>query len=66
MEVVADSVQFLESKRERSNRANDVTPYDYQEPSNNQTGNYANDVNVEADPFADFGDSVSISDDFLD
>ena len=66
MEVVADSVQFLESKGQRSNRTNDVSPYDYQQPSNNQTGNYTNDVNVEDDPFADFGDSVSISDDFLD
>ena len=66
MEVVADSVQFLESKGQRSNRASEASPYDYQQPSNNQTGSYTNDVNVEDDPFADFGDSVSISDDFLD
>ncbi|MBS7020895.1 MAG: single-stranded DNA-binding protein [Firmicutes bacterium] len=64
MEVVADSVQFLESKTQR--RTNDASPYDYQSNSSNQTGSYTNDVNVEDDPFADFGDSVSISDDFLD
>lgn len=65
-EVVADSVQFLESKGQsqaRTNNANNnsynqTTPYDYQEPTNN--------VSVENDPFADFGDSVSIDDDFLD
>ena len=28
--------------------------------------NNAPDINVENDPFADFGDSVSIDDDFLD
>ena len=66
MEVVADSVQFLESKAQRGNRVNEASPYDYQQPSSTQTGNYTNDVNVEDDPFADFGDSVSISDDFLD
>lgn len=64
MEVVADSVQFLESKGQR--RTNDASPYDYQASPSNQTGSYKNDVNVEDDPFADFGDSVSISDDFLD
>ena len=39
------------------------SPYDYQNDTN-----YANtpDVNVENDPFADFGDSVSIDDNFLD
>lgn len=64
MDVVADSVQFLESRGQAQNRSNyssnnNVTPYDYQEtPSNN--------VNVEDDPFADFGDSVSIDDNFLD
>lgn len=65
-EVVADSVQFLESKGQSQARANNTnnnsynqtTPYDYQEPTNN--------VSVENDPFADFGDSVSIDDDFLD
>lgn len=63
-EVVADSVQFLESKAQRSsnqtttNNEATTTPYDYQEPKN--------EVNVNNDPFADFGDSVSIDDNFLD
>ena len=58
-DVVADNVQFLDSKRQNS--ANNETPYDYQdapEPSN--------DVNIDEDPFADFGDNVSIDDNFLD
>lgn len=59
-DVVADSVQFLESKSQSQNRSNDVTPYDYQGdvPTNN--------VSVDEDPFADFGDSVSIDENFLD
>ena len=61
MDVVADSVQFLESKQQSQKRSQDVSPYDYQnEPT--QT----NDVNVDTDPFADFGDSVSIDDNFLE
>ena len=62
-DVVVDQFHFIESKAQReasSNNSNnnDVTPYDYAEPTN--------DVNVENDPFADFGDSVSIDDNFLD
>lgn len=62
-DVVADQVNFLETRAQRSSnggsQANDVTPYDYQNsPTNN--------VNVDNDPFADFGDSVSIDDNFLD
>ena len=65
MDVVADSVQFLESKSQSQNRQNSsynepsVTPYDYQDMP-------MNDVSVDNDPFADFGDSVSIDDSFLD
>lgn len=62
-DVAADNVQFLESKSQSQNReasmSNDnPTPYDFQTPSN--------DVNIENDPFADFGDSVSLDDNFLD
>ncbi len=57
MDVQADNVRFLESKSQSQNRAS-ATPYDFQQPSN--------DVNVDNDPFADFGDSVSIDDNFLD
>lgn len=59
MEVVADSVQFLESKAQSQSRSQSApSPYDYQAP--------ANDVSIADDPFADFGDSVSIDDNFLD
>lgn len=64
VEVVADSVQFLESKGTRnqvsSNGDSNVSPYDYQ----NNSG--SNNISVADDPFADFGDSVTIDDDFLD
>ncbi len=62
LDVVADNVQFLESKSQAQSRQNSnqsVTPYDYQDIP-------MNDVNVDNDPFADFGDSVSIDDSFLD
>jgi len=59
MEVVADSVQFLESKSQSQSRSqSNPSPYDYQAPTN--------DIDVADDPFADFGDSVSIDDNFLD
>lgn len=56
-EVVVDQVYFIDSKNS-SNASSDVSPYDYQDTSSS--------VNVENDPFADFGDSVSIDDSFLD
>ncbi len=60
MEVVADSVQFLESKSQRQEQANSgVSPYDYQDA-------VTNNVSVENDPFGDLGDSVTIDDNFLD
>lgn len=60
MDVQVDNVRFLESRAQAQGRANNVstTPYDFQQPSN--------DVNIDNDPFADFGDSVSIDDNFLD
>lgn len=63
-DVVADSVQFLESKSQTQNRvvnSPEPSPYDYQ-----QSSSPMNDINVDSDPFADFGDSVSIDDNFLD
>ena len=65
LEVVADAVQFLESKAQSQARSQNVSndpasPYDY------QGGNSSNNVSVDNDPFADFGDSVSIDDNFLD
>ena len=61
IEVICDSVQFLESKAQSQNRSQSnmgPSPYDYQVTTN--------DVDVADDPFADFGDSVSIDDNFLD
>ena len=63
MDVVGDNVQFLESKSQSQNRTSSSSDnsYDYQpsEPS------YPT-MDVANDPFADFGDSVSIDDNFLD
>ena len=56
-EVVVDQVHFIDSRNAGGNTASDVSPYDYQD---------TNTVNVENDPFADFGESVSIDDSFLD
>ncbi len=60
VDVVADSVQFLDSRRTQTSSSNEPSPYDYQNvtPTNN--------VNVDNDPFADFGDNVSIDDNFLE
>ena len=60
-DVVADNVQFLDSRRQTEAR-NNTTPYDYQDAPAAPT----NDVNVDDDPFADFGDNVSIDDNFLE
>lgn len=67
-DVVADSVEFLESKSQRqsntyntnSDYADNISPYDY------QSGATTPSISVDNDPFADFGDSVSIDDNFLD
>jgi len=61
VDVQADSVQFLESKNQTQARqsSSDSNPYDYQDmPSN--------DVDLADDPYAEYGDSVSIDDNFLD
>lgn len=58
-DVALDNFEFVESKKSQQSSMDEMTPYDYQqEPSNS--------VNVENDPFAEFGDSVSIDDNFLD
>ena len=61
VDVALDSFEFVESKaaREQSSSSNS-TPYDYQD------SNITPEVNVENDPFAEFGDSVSIDDNFLE
>lgn len=60
IDVVADNVQFLESKGQRpDDSVSGPTPYDYQDT-------VTNNVNVENDPFGDLGDNVTIDDNFLD
>lgn len=60
-DVVADNVQFLESKGQSQARSNNASANSFE-----FSDAPVNDVNIENDPFADFGDSVSIDDDFLD
>ena len=62
VEVALDNFEFVESKsaREASSNNYEPTPYDYQD-SKSEGG-----VNIEDDPFAEFGDSVSIDDNFLE
>ena len=58
-DVVADNVQFLESKAQSQNRTeSDVTPSDF---AFNNNSTQTTDMSEEV--FADFGDSVEISDD---
>ena len=68
-EVVAQNVQFLDSRSASDNSAsytqvaptntNNVSPYDFDNNNNMET------VNVESDPFASFGSSVDLSDNDL-
>ena len=59
VDVALDNFEFVESKSARAAEA-EATPYDFEEnvPSEG--------VNVDSDPFAEFGDSVSIDDNFLE
>ena len=63
-EVVASNVQFLESKNSQSNNSNN-NPFD--NFSTNSTNNtpQMETVDVETDPFANFGKTVDLSDDDL-
>ncbi len=63
-DVVADNIQFLETRKQSEARGESATPYDFEgAPAPAETNN---DVNIEDDPFADFGDNVAIDDNFLD
>ena len=61
-DVVADSVQFLESKAQSQTRQSsddNMTPADFvNEPMNN-----SNETDMSDEVFANFGDSIEISDD---
>jgi len=58
VDVALDNFEFVESKAARESSSTAATPYDYQDSMP--------EVNVENDPFAEFGDSVSIDDNFLE
>lgn len=62
-EVVADNVQFLDSKGSRNasvpTSAPEPTPYDFASQPEPKT------TDVKNDPFADFGNNIEISDDDL-
>ena len=61
VDVALDNFEFVESKATREQSTSGApTPYDYQDSIPR------NEVNVENDPFAEFGDSVSIDDNFLE
>lgn len=59
MDVALDNFEFVEGKNKSTSSDNmdysDPSPYDFQDS-----------VSVENDPFAEYGDSVSIDDNFLD
>ncbi len=64
-EIVAENVQFLDSKNSRNandggnNNNNNPSPYDFKNEQPSQT------TDVSSNPFADFGSSIEISDDEL-
>lgn len=63
-DVVADNVQFLGTRNN-----NESTPYDYQDmPAPEEPSFQAENtsVDVSSDPFSDFGDNVTIDDNFLE
>ena len=70
-DVALENFEFVESKNARAQSSSnsnydyvpEPTPYDYQ---TNNTNNNQNSVDVANDPFAEFGDSVTIDDNFLD
>lgn len=64
-DIVGDNVQFLESRGSRGSQ-DQSSPYDYQ-PDPVYTGPSTPNVDINNDdPFAEFGDSVSIDDNFLE
>jgi single-strand DNA-binding protein len=64
-EVFVDNFDFIDSKNSRNSAPVPDSPYDYQQPSP-ATAPSNNSVDVTNDPFAEFGDNVSIDEDFLD
>lgn len=61
-EVVADRVQFLDSRNSGNTVSNDVSE-DNVSPADFQDNSPISETNVSDDVFADFGSSIEISDD---
>lgn len=59
-DVVADNVQFLESKSQSQSREDNVTPSDF---ANDNIESAPATTDTSEEVFADFGDSIEISDD---
>ncbi|MDD3187445.1 MAG: single-stranded DNA-binding protein [Bacilli bacterium] len=61
VEVAADSVEFLDTRAESQARTQNQgpTPYDYQ-------GKETNTVDVDSNPFAEYGEEITIDDNFLE
>jgi len=67
-EVVADNVQFLDTKasREQRSQTQNVNPYDFaQDLGNNESVSPAPTNDLQNDPFKDFGEEIKIEDDDL-
>ena len=60
-DVAADNVEFLDTRSQNQARqeSSGVSPYDYQDMP-------APSVDVSSNPFADFGEEVTIDDNFLE
>ena len=60
MEVMSDTIRGLESRAQASARQSmgDSNSFNFNEPTN--------DVDISNDPYAEYGDSVSIDENFLD
>lgn len=69
-DVALENFEFVESKSARAQSSSiyenipEPTPYDYQDHQGDNSTN--SNVNVGSDPFSEFGDSVTIDDNFLD
>lgn len=59
-DVIADNVQFLEPKSQSQTRQTEMTPADF---ANDTKSDNVQTTDINEEVFADFGDSIEISDD---
>ena len=69
-EVVADNVQFLDTKASREERASKSVNYNNSSNNNVNPYDFNNDIDIQTtdikdDPFKDFGEEIKIEDDDL-